>query len=287
MSMQALFTNPAFQAAAAPFVVALLLTLVLRRCWPVGVGLAVVGGFLTTVMLVTGLNFQPLTSTRKIILCSLALPVFFFLLYNVSGRVVAARLRLFIAPVLVMAAMLWVIWPVLIRKEGVEVWLLAGPLVLFVATIMFEAQLLSRQIFTVRAAGALLLAAGTGITAMIAASALYSQLAFAVVAALGAVILLALVSRSTTSTHLDLFVLHAALVPVALLASAATVYAQLPLLVLLCLALAPLFAWLFEQLPIKKPQHRWWALIVTCLWVSIPVLPGIWLAWKTAGPVSF
>jgi hypothetical protein len=152
---------------------------------------------------------------------------------------------------------------------------------------MFEAQLLSRQPFSVRAAGALLLAVGTGITAMIAASALYSQLAFAVSAAVGSVILVALLVPSEKSSNFDLFVLNAALIPVMLIAAAATVYAQLPLLVLLCLALVPLFACLFERLSIRKPQQRWLALIVTCLWVSIPVLPAIWLAWKAAGPVSF
>lgn len=285
--MQTLLANPAFQAAAAPFIVALLLTLVLRRFWPAGLGLAVVGGLLTAVMLITGLSFQPLTSTRKIILCSLVLPILFFLLHGLPRRVVAARLRPFIPSLLMIVAILWIIWPVLIRKEGTEIWLMVVPLALFVATVMFEARMLSRQVFTARAAGVLLLAAGTGITAMIAASALYSQLAFAVAAAAGSVILLALVSRSTKTTPFDHFVLHAALIPVALLASAATVYAQMPLLVLLSLALVPLFAWVFERLPIKRPLQRWWALIVTCLWVSIPILPGIWLAWRTAGPVSF
>jgi hypothetical protein len=285
--MQTLLANPAIQAAVAPFVVALLLALLLRRFFPAGNGVAVVGGFLIAVALITGVNFQPLTSTRKIVLCSLALPLLMLLLHSVPGRMLAPRFRPVLASLLMIVAIAWVIWPVLIRKEGIEIWLMAVPLGLFVATIMFEAHLLSRQTFAVRAAGALLLAIGTGVTAMIAASALYSQLAFAVAAAVGSVIVVALTAPSLKSANFDLFVLNAAVIPVALLAAAATVYAQMPLIVLLCLAFVPLFAWLFERLPIKKPQQRWLALIATSLWVSIPLLPAIWLVWKAAGPVSF
>lgn len=285
--MQELFANPAIQAAGAPFVVALLLTLILRRFWPAGVGVAIVGGFVTAVALTTGVTFQPLTSTRKIILCGLALPFLLLLLHSLPVRILAQRLRPQVAALLLVVAITWIIWPVLNRQEGLEAWLMAAPLGLFVATVMLEVHMLSRQTFAAQTASVLLMAIGTGATAMIAASALYSQLAFAVAAAAGAVIVMALATQSAKSASLDLFGLFAALIPVTLLAAASTVYAQMPVLVLLFLALVPIFAWLFERLPIRLPQQRWLGLIAACLWVSIPVLPAVWLAWKAAGPVSY
>jgi hypothetical protein len=72
--MQALLAHPAFQAAVAPFLVTLVLALFLRRWGLVWQGLALIAGLLVTVWLTTGLSLQPLTSTRKIILCSLGLP---------------------------------------------------------------------------------------------------------------------------------------------------------------------------------------------------------------------
>lgn len=146
-----------------------------------------------------------------------------------------------------------------------------------------------KQAFSAQAASALVLAMGTGATTLIAASALYSQLAFAVSAATGAVIVVGLLGTAEKLARLGVLTVYAAAVPVTLLAAAATVYAQLPVLVLLCLVLAPLFAWLLLIKPVNriKPQQRWLELIVACLWTSIPVLPAIWLAWRAAGPVSF
>jgi hypothetical protein len=240
---------------------------------------------LVTVELTTGLTFQPLTSTRKIVLCSLVLPFVLLFLEMLPVRgVYTSRLRLALPALLLTAAILWIIWPVLQRQQGVAIWLMALPVGLYAMAQMFAVQILNRQRFRSQAAYALMLAVGTGITALIAAAALYSQMAFASAAATGAVIVVLLVAARATTPPLGIFVMYAAAVPVTLLASAATVYAQLPVLVLLCLALVPLFA---GWLPLRIPQQRWLELTVTCLWTSIPLLPAIWLVWRAAGPVSF
>jgi hypothetical protein len=243
------------------------------------------------VWLTTGLTLQPLTSTRKIILCSLALPFLLLLLEMIPqiSRTTWVKLTAQILPavLLISAAALWIIWPVLHRQEGVAAWTMALPVVLYSAVIIAGTGLLGRRTpakaFSTQAASALVLALGTGATALIAASALYSQLAFAVSAATGAVIVVAMFGSSKQSTRFGMLSLYAAAVPVALIGAAATVYAQLPPLVLLCLVLVPLVAWL----PLIKPQQHWLHLIVTCLWASVPVLPAVWLAWRAAGPVSF
>ncbi len=293
--MQELLTNPAIQAAGAPFVVALVVALALHRFLPGGVGLAVIGGFLVAVLLTTGLTLQPLTATRKMIVCSLALPFVAVLLEFIAVMPQAVWLKRMLQalPALLLAvAALWIIWPVVQRQEGTAVWLMAAPVMLYAAVSIYGTGALGRvqkQAFSAQAASALVLAMGTGATTLIAASALYSQLAFAVSAATGAVIVVGLLGTAEKLARLGVLTVYAAAVPVTLLAAAATVYAQLPVLVLLCLVLAPLFAWLLLIKPVNriKPQQRWLELIVACLWTSIPVLPAIWLAWRAAGPVSF
>jgi len=286
--MQALLTNPAIQAAGVPFVVALLLALLLRRFAPAGIGLAVVAGFLVSVWLITGLTLQPLTSTRKIIICSLVLPFVLSLLEMIPLEPRLKSLSRAIPAVVLSVAALWIIWPVLQRQEGMALWLMAIPVVVFPAAIMYGTSLLMRmqddttRVFSAQAANALVLAVGTGVVTLIAASALYSQLAFAVAAATGAIVVTLLVVRGKTA-RLGSLTLYAAGVPVTLLAVAATIYVQLPLLALVGLALVPLFAWL----PLIKPQQRWLQLIVTCLWASVPVAPVVWWVWRTAEPLSF
>jgi hypothetical protein len=288
--MDTLLSNPAIQAAVAPFVVALVLTLILRRCLPGGTGLAVIAGFLVAVWLVTGLTLQPLTSTRKIIICSLTLPFVAMLLEMIPPISQSTWLKRAVqtaSALILVAAALWIIWPVVQRQEGMAAWLMAMPVVLFAGAVIYGAGLLSRlqnsetAVFSTQAASALLLAMGVGATCLIAASALYSQLAFAVSAAVGAVIVVAMFSSQ--EHRLGMLTIYAAAVPVTLFVAAATVYASLPVLVLFCLALVPVFA----GLPLPKPSQRWPQLIVTCLWASVPVLPAVWLTWRAAGPVSF
>ncbi|NOX93398.1 MAG: hypothetical protein GXP18_13370 [Gammaproteobacteria bacterium] len=293
--MQELLDNPAIQAAAAPFVVALVLALVLRRFLPGGTGLAIIGGFFVAVWLTTGLTLQPLTSTRKIIICSLTLPFVVLLLEFIPAMprsIWLKRMFRLLPALLLAAAALWIIWPVVRRQEGMAIWVMASPVMLYAAVIIFGTGALGRmqeRAFSAQAANALVLAMGTGVTTLIAASALYGQLAFAVSAATGAVIVAGLLGSAEKSAGPGLLAMYAAAVPVALLAAAATVYAQLPVLVLLCLALVPLFAWLLLIKPVRliKLRQRWLEMIAASLWVSIPVLPAIWLAWRAAGPVSF
>jgi len=287
--------NPAIQAAGAPFLVSLVVAMALRPFLPGGIGLAIIGGFFIAVLLTAGLTLQPLTATRKIIICSLLLPFVALLLELSVVMLHSAWLKRLIQtlPALLLAtAALWIIWPVVQRQEGIAIWLMATPVMLYAAVTIYGTGALGRmqkQVFNAQAANALVLAMGTGVTTLIAASALYSQLAFAVSAATGAVIVVGLLGSKEKFAKLDMLTVYAAAVPVTLLATAATVYAKLPVLVLLCLAFVPLFAGLLLIKPVKliKPRQRWLELIVCSLWVSIPVLPAIWLAWRAMGPVSF
>ena len=71
--MGELLSNPAVQAGAAPFAAALVVALALQ---PLRLGgLAVTAAFLVAMQLVSGIQFSPLTATRKLVLLAIAAPV--------------------------------------------------------------------------------------------------------------------------------------------------------------------------------------------------------------------
>jgi hypothetical protein len=306
--MQTLLENPAVQAAAAPFLVALVLAFILRRWQPVWQGLALMAGVLVAVWLTTGLSFQPLTSTRKIILCSLGLP-FLALLFDGIGRSargrVAAMLPSLVAAPLLASAAIWVAWPVLSRQHGWAFWAMAGQVAVYAMVIAWALLSLlpgrsqaaesernnAQQLVTARFAqqgGAILaLAMGTGAAAVIGASALYGQLAFAVAASTGALLLATLLlwqwQGEEGMTDLQSMALLAAAVPLGLLGAAASIYAKLPATALLFLACAPLVV----RLPLIPVVNPWIRLTLSTLLAAVPVGPALWLTWRAAGPVSF
>lgn len=296
--MTELLAHPAIQGAIAPFIVALAIALLCRRMGAIAFGLAIIGGFLTTVMLTTGLTFQPLSSTRKIILVSLCLPLLLPLMELVLRKISAiseqwqAVISIVLPTALLIVAINWVIWPVVSRQEMSEAWLLMLRVSLYVGVIgavfLIMARLKRAEKSTAQGASALMLGLGTAVTSMIAASALYAQLAFSIVAAVGSLLLISLFVKPSAEAkqsvgYLGAFGLFAVAVPLALIGAAATVYAQLPGWVLLCLAAVPLFAgW-----PTVNIERSWLRLITTGLLALLPVIPAIWLAWRAAGEVSY
>lgn len=298
--MNDLLANPAVQAAVAPFIVALVIGLLLRRLGVIAAGLAIIAGLITTVMLTTGLAFQPMTSTRKIILGSLCLPLVVLLLDWVRGRLPGSRgqttllttITIMVPALLLVATVDWVVWPVFMRQEIAEAWPMLARVSLYVgllgAAFLAMARIKGEQRSTAQATSILALGVGTAVTTMIAASALYAQLAFSVTAAVGALLVIglftkALRERNSGLGQLGAFGLFAAATPLLLIGAAATVYAQLSEWVLLCLAIIPLLAW-WPPVNVARP---WLRLVVTGLIGLMTVIPAIWLAWRTAGPVSF
>lgn len=295
--MQELLNNPAIQAAAAPLVAGFVLAIVLRRFGVIWQGLAIMAGLLITVMLTIGLNFQPLTSTRKIILCSLFLP---FLTLMIDRLPLGTGRRRFVVQVLgaglaVALAAMWVAWPALARQEDLGQWLMGGRVALYGAAIggafvwLGDSRKAADRAFIYQGAALLALALGTGGGALIAASALYGQLAFAIAAATGGLLLsrLILPPQGDPNGGLGQLCLLAAAVPLGLLGASATVYAKLPPLALLCLVMIPVFVHFLTKPLALKFSNRWLHLTVITLLAIIPVIPALWLAWRVAGPVSF
>lgn len=272
--------TPEIQSSLIPLVGAFILSLILVKVGERWLGFAVMGGFLSTVVLTVGLNFQPLTSTRKIILCSLALPVLALLLDMVFKE--KKPIQLIVLMTLLGLAAVWVTWPVLARQEGMDVWLIGGRVALYAAAIGGVVFWLVRgQSF--RESGALMgLAIGTGVCALTAASALYAQLSFALAAATGGLLLVILLGKSSASS-LGNAGLFSVVVPLALIGGASTVFAKLPPMALVFLFFSPVFA----TIPLNRFKNHWLQSAISTLLALVPAIPAVWLTWQSAGPLIY
>lgn len=277
--LQDFLTRPEIQSFFVPLVCSLVLALFLRKLGEQWMGLAIIGGFLATITLTVGLEFQPLTSTRKIILSSLFLP-FVALLLDLYRQKKAIQLPVLM--IMVALASIWVVWPVLLRQEGAALWIMAGKVSLYGAGVIGIFICLVRDQVH-RESGALLgLGIGTGVCSFIAASALYAQLSFALAAATGGMLLVFLFGKYRFGSvgNLGLF---AAAIPLALIGSASTVYAKLPAIVLIFMILIPVFA----IIPLVKNGNFWLRSAVSTILALLPVIPAVWITWQAAGPVVF
>jgi hypothetical protein len=181
--MNDLFSHPAVQGGVAPFVAALAIAAALQFV-RLG-GLALLAGFATVAMFLNGLTFTPLTATRKLILLGLAAPLLGVLADFVlrDDRWIRVGLALLCG-----AAAPWVFLSVLGQKSAAEGFAYGAGLFAYVAALAtLTAQLRSDG---VRAgAAALALGLGSGICAILAASAVYGLYGIALGAAAGGFLL--------------------------------------------------------------------------------------------------
>ena len=271
--MSDLLANPAFQSGVAPFVVALIVAMATLRLGWIWSGLAVMAGFFVTVVLVTDITFSPLTSTRKIILLALVTLAVGLLREILPLKDGVVRPLLAVAAA---AAALWVLWPVLARKGGVDAAIMGGGGALYLAWVVaaFDG-LNTRRERPVAAAVAF--GFGTGGGALLGATAFLGQLGLALgAAAAGLLLVYAFLSGSRPGGWLT--------VPVstvgALLGLAAVVYAGMPWVCLLLLAAVPLFA----RIPLPASLPGWLAAGLITLIAAVPAGGAVAVAWSQAGP---
>lgn len=264
--------DPVFQSAVAPFAAALVVCLLLYRAGWQWAALSVVLGFLAAAWLIMDFRFEPLTSTRKIVLLGFVSAAVGLALGLYHG---GRRLRLGVSVLCGAAAVLWVVWPVLLRRDGGELWLLAGGAVLYGGWLVAAMDGIRGHALRAGAAS-LMLGLGAGLSAVLGASAYLGQLASAVAAAAGAYLLVAVLARSLSSGA-------ALTVPAATLCAAVSfaglVYARLPWFVLPILAIIPLLA----RVPVPRGGPRWlqagWLLAATA-----PAAAGaVLVTWRVAG----
>ena len=279
--MEALLAQPPVQSGLAPFVAGLLTAALLLRADPRWQGLAVVAGLLLAVLLIVGPAVTPLTSTRKIVLASLGLPLLALALDTPS---IVSRVRTAVVVLGAVAALLWVLWPVLLRRETSDVLLLGGGLALYVVALLLIFERLGHDCARLAGAG-MGLALATGAATLIAASALYGQLAFALAAALGGLTALRWFRPGMPAGEACLgpACAVAVAVPLALLGAAASVYARLPFTTLPLLALAPALA----LIPLATQRPAWLRIVVAGASTLPPSAIAIYLSWRAAGDIAY
>lgn len=258
------------QGGVAPFVVALLVAVALA---PVRLGgLAVIAAFALCVHLVSGIQFVPLTATRKLFIVALAAAA---LGPIVDFALKPTRLGSVLLALAAGAAALWVFWPVILQKSAERAWLLgsvtAGAVVL--ATGVAQGRLASDG---VRAASAgLALGLGAGIGAFIAGSLSYALYGVALAASAGGFLLPQMVRGKTAFAGATLVL--PAMVTGMLVACAAMLLAQLPWYSVLALALVPLAT----ALP-GPGGPAWLQAIVFSLYGCLVAVGACLLAWPAS-----
>jgi len=267
-----LLANPAFQSGLVPFVVALAAALLLRPLGRALTGISFSVAYYVSAYLVTGLQFMPLTSTRKMLLAGLAAAVLGLVLDWLSPR---KRFVPFLLAALGAAAVLWMIWPVIVRKEGAELWSLTAASLVYAGWLIGASHGL-RGRPDGAAVAALVLGLGTGISALLGASALLGQLGIAIGVAAGAYVLVDL-SRWPVPTGSG-FILPAVTLG-AMVGIAAVVYARLPWYSLLPLAAVPLLM----RVPLPANFSRRRRVLALCAMAAPAAGLAIFLTWRVTG----
>ena len=267
--MDQLLNRPEIQTAVIPFIVALLCYLGLKKFTASAWIWALFAAFLVTSSLINGATLIPLTGTRKIILLILASCLIAGLAPAVIQRV---NLRRGASAILGVLAILWVFWKVLIRMEVTEMAsLLVGGVVFVLWLTWVFGQLAGNQARLHGAGFSLLL--GTGLSAIVGASALLGQIALSLSVASGAVLLgWVLVGKAAGpgQPNRSIATLPYALAP-ALCGLAAVIFARVPWYALVPLASIPLVT---KLLP-GKPDSRFLAALAGSL-------PGLFIALAVA-----
>lgn len=275
--MQEWLANPAVQGGVAPFVVTFILALGLSQAGRLN-GLSVLGGFIICVLLTTGISFDPLTSTRKIVLIGLlsAVAALLFSFYQPRPKQKNGLLTAIGA-----GTVLWVIWPVLTRLEMSDAVLQGSGFVAFAIMFVLLANNLGR--FGRLRVGAAISATAfaVGAAALFGASASLGQWGIAIGASASALLLSILITRRFESTDLLLTLVPSLLV--SLIAVASVVYAKVPWYVLLCF---PVSFLIIRYIPFQF-KNNW---LATAVWFAISFIPGvvaIVLTEQSQGPVLY
>lgn len=268
--MSNLLTNPAVQSGIIPFIVALVAAWVLRRAGWLWSGLGFAIAYYVSVYFAAGLQFTPLTSTRKILILGIVTIGLGLVIDALKQKPRFLPVIIFVASA---AAVTWVIWPVVNREQGGAFWLMLLASILYAGWLTTATETLRTR--TDRGAMlALALGLGTGISAMLGASALLGQLGIAIGAIGGAYLLLQLLKQ-------DILLGSNFALPVGLLNGllgiAAVIYASLPWYSLLPLALLPATA----HLPVRGELSKFKKLLLLALYTLPMTIIAIIITWIT------
>jgi hypothetical protein len=266
--MNELLSNPAVQAGAAPFVVALVVALALQ---PLRLGgLAVTAAFLVAMQLVSGIQFSPLTATRKLVLLAIAAPLVGIL---ADFAFKPTRLGALVLALLAAAGALWAFGPVLAQRPAAEAWLLGAAAAIALAFMVGFAQTFLAADAVRAGAAALALGLGAGVAAIFSASVAYGSYGIALGAGAGAFLLPQMIMGRKSFAGAT-FTLPAMLTG-GLVAVGTMVLAKLPWYALLVLAAVPLAV----RLPGPDRAPVWLQAVIFSLYGFAVAGLACFLAW--------
>ena len=270
--MNDLLANPAIQSGIMPFVIALIAAWGLRRLGWVWSGLGFAIAYYVSAYLAAGFQFTPLTSTRKILILGMTA-----IALGLAVDFLKHKPRFLPAVIFVLgaAAMSWVIWPVAARQEGGEYWMMFLPSLIYAGWITAATESL-RSKPDEGAMVALTLGLGTGISAMLGASALLGQLGIAIGAIAGGYLILLLLKQSIQLG--SNFMLPVGLLS-GILGIAAVVYASLPWYSLLPLLIIPAII----RIPVAGDSSKFKKLLFLAMY-SLPfTIISVVITWISSG----
>ncbi len=265
--MQNLLTYPEIQSGLIPFFIALIMGSIFRSNKFALAGAGVILGFIVTALLLNGLDFSPLNGTRKIILAGIAalIVAVFFQIYLTTWRYRQATLV-----TIGILAFLWVSWPVLMRIEGVSKWAVAVGCSAYVFWHIVMLDSLKEK--PLRASSSVLaLGLGTGFSAVLGASALYGQLSMSMGAAAGALLCLLLFTQFKSG----LLLTYPAGLLLGLFGTATLLFADLPWVALVFLALIPLAA----RIPLPEAYPHWQRMLILNITTMLPAAIAVFSVW--------
>jgi hypothetical protein len=267
--LHALLNQPAVQGGIAPFVAALIAAELFRRLRLSG--LAVTAGFITTVYLVSGFSFEPLTAVRKIILLGLVSSLFavaISLLYAPWLRTVLAAVG--------GAASLWMAQRILVLQPTPIGLMWSAGCMFYTGWLVFWMDDLHGAPIRAGSAG-LALGLGTGIAALFGSSVLLGHFGMSMGAASAAY----LVIQVVTNHHLSCgrsFTLPLSLIA-GLTGCLGVLSAQLPWYALIPLGAVPLVA----RISVSEKSGLWLQSMVLSLTAMICAAFSVYLTWRVAG----
>lgn len=266
--MTDLLSNPAIQSGIIPLIVAIVVAVILKRFEGYWSGLSFAVAYYLSVYLAVGFQFYPFTSTRKILIVGL---VAILLGLIIDAKKIKTKQLYITLLTLGIGSALWVIWPILLRQQGIMILTMSLPALGYVAWLTLGTNQL-RNHGDRTAMVALALGLGTGISAILGASALVGQLGIAIGAIAGAILLLSLFKQNVKLG--STFALPVGLLS-GLLGMGAVIYASLPWYCLIPLAATPLTSYI--QLPNNLTKIKS-LFILAAITLPFPVI-SIALAW--------
>ena len=276
--MNDLLDNPAVQAGVVPFVVALALGFALARTR--FLALAGVSGVVVVFALTVGFAVEPFTSVRKLMVASFAAAVIALALE--AARIGPRRSIVAALSAAAGAAALGAAWRVLVQMEAPAAWA-AGAAAFAFAALLAGSSIAADAGSSLRGAvtGALL-GWGSGVLALLGASALLAQLGLAVGTACAALALVQMLRGQESPLGWTLVIPAAAAAGIVGVLASAT--GELRWYCLLPLLAVPLVA---RWLPVGAARPVWQRAFLIGFASLVPVIVAIALArWPIGGAAA-